>query len=154
MAILLLNLLLLASWTLAQSVAPALPSASSCVKRSIIVYTSDSFTYFATSVGTSSFPSMPTFCANISVSTVVTTQRASTVTVYSQATSAQQSAGSQTSIDPIITDNGFEDGTSSPFNSSSSGSSVTAEVVQGGIYQPHAGDNYLHVGTTERSSPS
>ncbi|KAH0278399.1 hypothetical protein KCU91_g2498, partial [Aureobasidium melanogenum] len=147
----LLPLVLLASWTLAQSVAPALPSPSSCVKRSIIVYTSDSSTYFATNVGTSSFPSTPIFCPNASVSTVVTTQPGSTVTVYSQATSAQQSADSQTSIDPIITDNGFEDGTSSPFNSSS-GSSVTAEVVKGGRYEPHAGNNYLLISFNETSA--
>ncbi|KAI4721295.1 hypothetical protein E4T48_02415 [Aureobasidium sp. EXF-10727] len=135
--------LLLVSCVVAQSVAPALPTSNSCVKRSIIVYTSDSSTYFVTDVGTSSSPSTPTLCANASVSTVLTTQPASTVTVYSQATSAQQSAGSQTSLNPVLTDNSFEDGTSSPFNSSSSGPSVTAEVVQSGVYEPHTGDSYL-----------
>lgn len=84
MAVSLLNLLVLASWTLAQSVAPALPSASSCVKRSIIVYTSDSSTYLVTDVGTSTFLSTPTFCFNASVSTVITTQPASTVTTKPQ----------------------------------------------------------------------
>ncbi|KAG9746257.1 hypothetical protein KCU73_g7668, partial [Aureobasidium melanogenum] len=149
MAVSLLNLLLLASCAFAQSVAPALPSLSCCIKRSIIVYTSDSSTYLVTDIGTSTFPSTPTFCSNVSVSTVITTQPASTVTVYSQATSAQQSAGSQTSVDPVITDNSFEDGTSDPFNSSSSGSSVTSEVVQGGIYEPHTGKSYLLISFNE-----
>ena len=148
MAVSLLKVLLLASVALAQSIAPALPSVSSCVKRSIIVYTSDSSTYFVTDVGTSTFPSTPTFCANASVSTAITTQSASTVTVYSQATSAQQSAGPQTSVNSVITDNSFEDGTSSPFNSSSSESSVTAEVAQSGVYEPHTGNSYLYVDIT------
>jgi hypothetical protein len=131
--------LVLVSCAFAQSVAPALPSSNSCVRRSVIVYTSDSSTYFVTDVGTSS----PTFCAPTSVSTIITTQPASTVTVYSQATSAQQSAGSSAPANPVLTDDGFEDGTNSPFNSSASTSSVAAEVVQGGVYEPHTGDSYL-----------
>ncbi|KAI4730315.1 hypothetical protein E4T49_01780 [Aureobasidium sp. EXF-10728] len=145
MVMLVFSFLLLVSCAVAQSVAPALPTSNSCVERSIIVYTSDSSTYFVTDVGTSSFASTPTLCANASVSTVLTTQPASTVTVYSQATSAQQSTGSQTSVNPVLTDNSFEDGTSSPFNSSSSGPSVTAEVVQSGLYEPHTGDSHLLV---------
>jgi hypothetical protein len=143
MAASLFSCLLLVLSAYAQSIAPALPSSNSCVKRSVIVYTSDSSTYFVTDVGTSSFPSTPTFCANASVSTVVTTQPASTVTVYSQATSAQQSAGSQPLVDPVITDNSFEDGAASPFNFSSSSSSITAKVAENGIYEPHSGDSYL-----------
>ncbi|THW06570.1 hypothetical protein D6D26_01470 [Aureobasidium pullulans] len=153
----LFTLLLLASCAFAQSFVPAFESSTSsnsCVKRSVIVYTSDSSTYFVTDIGTSSFPSTPTFCANASVSTVtstvsgpaqtvVATQSASTVTVYQQATSALQSAGTQPSVDPILTNNSFENGTSSPFNSSTSTSSVWAEVVQAGVYQPRTGDSYL-----------
>jgi hypothetical protein len=135
--------LVLVSCAFAQSVAPALSSSNSCVRRSVIVYTSDSSTYFVTDVGTSSHPSTPTSCANASVSTFVTTQPASTVTVYSQATLAQQSAGSSAPANPVLTDDGFEDGTNSPFNSSASTSSVAAEVVQGGVYEPHTGDSYL-----------
>jgi hypothetical protein len=132
MAVLFFSCLLLVSCAFAQSVAPALPSSNTCVKRSIIVYTSDSSTYFVTDVGTSSFPSTPTFCANASVSTVVTTQPASTVTVYFQ-----------TPSDPVLVNNGFENGTASPFNSSASTQSITAAVVQSGVYEPHTGDNYL-----------
>lgn len=91
MAVLLFSCLLLVSCAFAQSVAPALPSSNSCVKRSVTVYTSDSSTYLVTDVGTSSFPSTPTYCANASVSTVITTQLASTVTIYSQAASASTS---------------------------------------------------------------
>ena len=200
MAVLLFSRLLLVSCAFAQSVAPALPSSNSCVKRSIIVYTSDSSTYLVTDVGTSSFPSIPSLCANASVSTVVTTQLASTVTiysqaafaltscveasaftltttqqasavtiysqatltqasctnasistivatqpastvtVYSQATPAQQSA---TPVDPVLANNSFEDVAASPFNFSASSTSITAEVAQNGIYEPHSGDSYL-----------
>ena len=157
LAMSLFTLLLLASCAFAQSFVPPFESSASsnsCVKRSVIVYTSDSSTYFVTDIGTSSFPSTPTFCANASVSTVtstvsgpaqtvVATQSASTVTVYQQATSALQSAGTQPSVDPILTNNSFENGTSSPFNSSTSTSSVWAEVVQAGVYQPRTGDSYL-----------
>lgn len=157
LAMSLFTLSLLASCAFAQSFVPPFESSTSsnsCVKRSVIVYTSDSSTYFVTDIGTSSFPSTPTFCANASVSTVtstvsgpaqtvVATQSASTVTVYQQATSALQSAGTQPSVDPILTNNSFENGTSSPFNSSTSTSSVWAEVVQAGVYQPRTGDSYL-----------
>ena len=143
MAASLFSCLLLVLSAYAQSIAPALPSSNSCVKRSVIVYTSDSSTYFVTDVGTSSFPSTPTFCANASVSTVVTTQPASTVTVYSQATSNLLSASSQAPVNPVIADNSFETGAASPFNFSASSTSVTAQVAQNGIYEPHSGDSYL-----------
>ncbi|KAI5248909.1 hypothetical protein E4T43_01161 [Aureobasidium subglaciale] len=144
----LFTLLHLVSCAFAQSFVPAFDSgtrSNSCIKRSVMVYTSDSSTYFVTDVGTSSFPSTPTFCANVSVSTVTATQPPSTVTIYPQTTSAQESAGSQPSINPILTNNSFENGTASPFNSSSSVYSVTAEVVQSGVYEPHTGDSYLQV---------
>jgi hypothetical protein len=143
MAASLFGRLMLVACTFAQSVAPALPSSNSCVKRSVIAYTSDSSTYFVIDVGTSSFPSTPTFCANASVSTVVTTQPASTVTVYSQATSDLLSASSQAPVNPVIADNSFETGTASPFNFSASSSSITAKVAENGIYEPHSGDSYL-----------
>ncbi|KEQ73249.1 hypothetical protein M436DRAFT_46586 [Aureobasidium namibiae CBS 147.97] len=175
MVVLLYICLLLVSCAFAQSIAPALSSSNSCVKRSVIVYTSDSSTYLVTDVGTSSFPSTPTYCANASVSTVITTQQASTVTIYSQTTltqasctntsistivatqpastvtvysqapSAQQSA---TPVDPVLANNSFEDVAASPFNFSASSTSITAEVAQDGIYEPHSGDSYLYVGST------
>lgn len=88
MAVLLFSCLLLVWCSFAQSIAPALSSSNSCVKRSIIIYTSDSSAYLVTDVGTSGFPSTTTFCANASVSTFITTQPASTVTVYTPATTA------------------------------------------------------------------
>jgi hypothetical protein len=127
----------------AQSIAPALSTSNSCVKRSIIVYTSNSSTYFVTDVGTSSFPSAPTFCANVSVSTVVTTQPDSTVTVYSQAILDQQPASTQAPVSPVIADDSFEGGSASLFNTSASSPNVTAGVDTGGIYAPHSGDSYL-----------
>lgn len=143
MAASLFSCLLLVSCAFAQSIAPVLSNSNSCVRRSVIVYTSDSSTYFVTDVGTPTFLSTPTLCANASVSTVITTQPASTVTVYSQVTSARQPTGSQTPVDPVLTNNSFEDGSASPFNSSASSSSITAEVIQGGVYEPHTGDSYL-----------
>ena len=200
MAVLLYSCLLLVSYAFAQSVAPALSSSNSCVKRSVILYTSDSSTYLVTDVGTSSFPSTPTFCANASVSTLTSTQPASTVTIYSQATLAQTSCSnvslptltttqqastvtiysqatleqalctnasvstivatqpastvtvypqatsaqqSATPVDPVLANNSFEDVAASPFNFSASSTSVTAEVAQNGIYEPHSGDSYL-----------
>jgi hypothetical protein len=135
--------LVLASCAFAQSIAPVLSTSNSCVKRSVIVYTSNSSTYFLTDVGTSSLPSTLTFCANASISTVVTTQPASTVTVYSQATSDQQPASSQAPVDPIIANTSFEAGAVSQFDSSASSPNITAAVDNGSIYAPHSGDNYL-----------
>jgi hypothetical protein len=143
MVVSLFSSLVLVSCALAQSIVPALSTSNSCVKRSIIVYTSNSSTYFLTDVGTSSIPSVPTFCANALISTVVTTQPASTVTIYSQATSDQQSASSQAPVSPVIADDSFEGGSASQFNTSASSPNVTAGVDTGGIYAPHSGHSYL-----------
>jgi hypothetical protein len=122
-----LGFLLLASSALAQTLGPG----------SVLVYTSDSSTYFVTDVGTTTLGASPTFCPNVSISILTSTvyEPAFTVTVQ-QKPSAQPT-------DTIIANNGFENGTSSPFNSSASSSSVSAEVVQSGPYQPRTGDNYL-----------
>jgi hypothetical protein len=55
------------------------------------------------------------------------------VTVYSQATSDQQSASSQAPVNPVIADNSFEAGAASPFDFSASSSSITAKVAENGI---------------------
>jgi hypothetical protein len=125
-----LDFLLLASSALAQSFGPG----------SVLVYTSDSSTYFVTDVGTTKFGSSPTFCPSVSISVLTSTvyEPRSTVTIQ-QPSSAQQTTGTNV----ILTNDGFENGTSSPFNSSASSSSVSAEVVQSGPYQPRTGDNYL-----------
>lgn len=77
--------------------------------------------------------------------TIVATQSASTITIYQQATSAQPSDGSQPTGNAMVSDNSFENGTSSPFNTSASVPSIWAEVVQSGPYQPRSGDSYLCV---------
>ena len=90
-----------------------------CVKRSAFIYTSASSTYVVTDIGI--LASTPTFCVNVS-----------TVTVYQQQYTA-----------PVI--NGFEAGNANGFNTSSSSSGVTAEVVgtDTGPLQPYSGDSYL-----------
>jgi hypothetical protein len=125
-----LGFLLLASSAIAQLLGPG----------SVLVYTSDSSTYFFTDVGTTTLGASPTFCPNVSISVRTTTvyEPRSTVTIQ-QPSSAQQT----TSTNVVLTNDGFENGTSSPFNSSASSSSVSAEVVQSGPYQPRTGDSYL-----------
>ena len=121
---LLFPLLLLASWTAAQS----LVESNTCLKRSVHVYTAGSSTYVVTNLGSTSLAAAPTYCANASTLTV--DAPAATVTVYSESTSA-------------LTNNGFEEGTDTPFNSSSSGPQVSAQVAQGGAIQPYSGNSYL-----------
>ncbi|THW47873.1 hypothetical protein D6D21_03227 [Aureobasidium pullulans] len=184
---LLFAVLLLASCTFAQSIIspPQNSSSNTCVKRSVLVYTSDSSTYFVTDIGTTSLVSSPTYCPNVSVSTltstvfgstivesaptvtiyqppstvsgsdrtIVATQSASTITIYQQATSAQPSDGSQPTGNAMVSDNSFENGTSSPFNTSASVPSIWAEVVQSGPYQPRSGDSYLLITFNDTASP-
>lgn len=129
----LLGFLLLVSSALAQSLGSG----------SVLVYTSDSSTYLVTDIGTTTLGAGPTFCPNVSIATLTSTiyEPTFTVTVKQQPPSTQQTSGATT----VLTNNGFENGTSSPFNSSASSSSVSAEVVQSGPYQPRTGDNYLWV---------
>ncbi|THV84156.1 hypothetical protein D6D29_03349, partial [Aureobasidium pullulans] len=85
--------------------------------------------------------------------TIVATQSASTITIYQQATSAQPSDGSQPTGNAMVSDNSFENGTSSPFNTSASVPSIWAEVVQSGPYQPRSGDSYLLITFNDTASP-
>lgn len=126
-----LTVLLLVSCTVAQSFVPG----------SVLVYTSESSTNLVTDVGTTTLQADPTFCPNISTSILTSTvfEPTLTITLNQPTTSTSQSA----SI--IVTNNGFENGTSIPFNTSASTSSISAEVVQGGPYQPRTGDDYLYV---------
>ena len=109
---------------------------------SVLVYTSDSSTYFVTDAGTTTLEASLTICPNISQTVLTSTvfEPTLTITVNQQTSSAQQ----PTSTNTVVTNNGFENGTSIPFNSSASTSSVSADVVQSGPYQPRTGDSYLY----------
>lgn len=144
------SFLFFASSVLAQSFLPAHSepgsySTNTCVKRSVLVYTSESSTYYVTDLGTS-LPTAPTFCSNASISTstvygvnhtLTTSIPASTVTVFTQASATSIASGGD-----II---GFGTDTNVPFNTSASGPGVVAEVVNGtsGPLQPYTGDSYL-----------
>ncbi|KAI7263688.1 hypothetical protein KC345_g9045 [Hortaea werneckii] len=149
---------LLASLACAQSLIPASYTDSAfhtntCLRRSVYVYTSESSTYVVTDFGTTSLAANPTYCANASISTstvyglaqtVTTALPASTVTVYQQQT-LQATLGSST-VQPaatLLADSGFEAGDENPFNTSSSGSGVSAAVVQSGPLLPFSGNSYL-----------
>ena len=126
---------------------------NTCLRRSVYVYTSESSTYVVTDFGTTSLAANPTYCANASIltstvyglaQTVTTALPASTVTIYQQqtlpatlASSAAQPAAT------VLADSGFETGNENPFNTSSSGSGVSAAVVQSGPLLPFSGDSYL-----------
>lgn len=121
-------------------------ASNTCLKRSVIVYTSETSTYIVTDLGSTGYPTAPTICANASTSiihdtttiygvnsTVTTSLKAETVTIYQ----TPLPNGGQTTAD-----NGFEDGLEALFNSSTSGV-VSAEVATAGPLQPRTGNSYL-----------
>jgi len=140
-------------------------NSNSCLKRSVFLYTSESSTYVVTDIGTTSLSATPTYCANASiiVSTVyganltvttailastllaTTVLPASTITVIQQPNLTLLPVTSTPTTGAVVADNGFETGNNSPFNSSTSSSGVSAQVVQNGtgLLQPYAGDDYL-----------
>ncbi|KAK5125233.1 hypothetical protein LTR85_000909 [Meristemomyces frigidus] len=155
-------LLLLVCYAAAQSLVEAPLSFSSgtpnsCLRRSVLVYTSESSTYVVTDMGSASFMATPTFCANVSTvygANHTITTPAATVTVYQQPSSTQQSAASTSATGTVVVaDDGFEAGNSSPFSNSSSSLDVSAQVVQAGPLQPYSGDNYLLI-TFNDTSPT
>lgn len=118
---------------------------NTCLRRTAAVYTSASQTYVITDLGSTSFAASPSFCSNITVSTS-TVYSAGTITVTEQATVPQQSAAPSASGATGIADNGFEEGSANPFNTSASAPDVAAQVAQGGQgspFQPFAGNSYL-----------
>ncbi|KAF7192237.1 hypothetical protein HII31_06269 [Pseudocercospora fuligena] len=121
-------------------------SSNTCVKRSVIVYTSESSTYFVTDIGSTSFAATSTFCPNATVSTeiVTTALPPSTITIYQQGTPSATGGGPTTS-ETVLSDTGFEGGNDTPFNSSASSPQVTASVVSSstGPLPAYDGDNYL-----------
>lgn len=85
-----LAVLLCISYAVAQSVIQSLSSSDSCVRRSIIIYTSDSSTYVVTDLGSTSLGSFPG-CPSGSVTTstvygtnytITTSYSPSTITVF------------------------------------------------------------------------
>lgn len=129
------------------------PRTNTCLRRTVAVHTQGSATYVVSNLGSTSFPVTPTLCANVSISTVYgpnqTVTKAlppSTITVYQQPT---------TPGPIVITDSGFENGQSSPFNSSASGPQVSAQVAQAGTGQPlqhYSGHSFLCVTSDEHST--
>ncbi|KAI7184454.1 hypothetical protein KC363_g7696 [Hortaea werneckii] len=158
----------LASLACAQSLIPTSYTDSAfhtntCLRRSVYVYTSESSTYVVTDFGTTSLAANPTFCANASVSTstvyglaqtITTALPASTVTVYQQQTlpTILDSPTAQPAA-TVLADSGFEAGNENPFNTSSSGSGVSAAVVQSGPLLPFSGDSYLLITFDDPTSP-
>lgn len=144
-----ITVLVLVSYAFAQSLISSSEGNSrsnTCLRRSVLVYTQDSSTYVVTNLGSTSFTAAPTFCPNVSVSTstifgsnrtVTKALPASTVTVYDQSISTPSSAST------VITDDGFENGDSNPFNTTASSPQVTAQVAQSGPLQPYSGNSYL-----------
>ncbi|KAI7361733.1 hypothetical protein KC354_g7848 [Hortaea werneckii] len=158
----------LASLACAQSLIPTSYTDSAfqtntCLRRSVYVYTSESSTYVVTDFGTTSLAANPTYCANASVSTstvfglaqtVTTALPASTVTVNQQQTlpTILDSPTAQPAA-TVLADSGFEAGNENPFNTSSSGSGVSAAVVQSGPLLPFSGDSYLLIAFDDPTSP-
>ncbi|RMY75462.1 hypothetical protein D0863_02567 [Hortaea werneckii] len=139
-------------------------SSNSCLRRSVLVYTSDSETYVVTDVGSTDFRATQTYCPNATVSTstvygvnqtITTSLPASTITILQAATSlppfGTPSAPSSTLV--VVASSGFEDGTENDYNTSSSDPGATAAIVQDGPFQHNSGSSYLLI-TFEESNPS
>ena len=145
-----LNVFLLFSHAFAQSLVQreeSITRSNTCLRRSVLLYTSNAETWTITDLGSTSFPAAPTLCPNVSVSTSVvygsnrTVTRAlpaSTVTITEQSSATGVPAGSSGSM--VI---GFDDGTGNPLNGTSSSPQVSAAVAQSGPLQPYSGDSYL-----------
>ncbi|KAK5170512.1 uncharacterized protein LTR77_005100 [Saxophila tyrrhenica] len=133
------------------------PQSNTCLRRTLAVYTSASETYVVTDLGTTSFAAPPSFCPNVSVSTSTSTViRQNTITITEQNAPAEPSPTQSDDGASTVADAGFEDGDANPFNTSSSGPEVTAQVAQGGQgmpLQPYAGDSFLLI-TFNNSGPS
>ncbi|KAI7287662.1 hypothetical protein KC345_g455 [Hortaea werneckii] len=154
------------AFAIAQSYYPESSSLSSnsCLRRSVLVYTSDSETYVVTDVETTEFRATQTYCPNATVSTstvygvnqtITTSLPASTVTIFQGPTSLEPAGTSSapSSTPFVISGSGFEDGIGSDYNTSSSNPGATAAIVQDGPFQPNSGSSYLLI-TFEESNPS
>ncbi|KAI5359800.1 hypothetical protein Slin14017_G093610 [Septoria linicola] len=99
---------------------------NTCLKRSVIAYTSESTTYLY--LRTTSLPATPSYCANVTTETLLSTVYGSNITVT---TTIDQQATTTPSIAPesVTMDYDFELG--------------TAEVATTGPLPPYSGDSYL-----------
>ena len=129
-------------------------SSNSCLRRSVLVYTSDSETYVVTDVGSADFRATQTYCPNATVSistvygvnqTITTALPASTITIFQAPTSLApvETPSAPASTPVVVASSGFEDGTGSDYNTSSSDPGATAAIVQNGPFQPNSGTSYL-----------
>ncbi|KAI7328119.1 hypothetical protein KC315_g6803 [Hortaea werneckii] len=163
---LLIPTLHLVTFAIAQSYYPEPSdlSSNSCLRRSVLVYTSDSETYVVTDAGSTDFRATQTYCPNATVSTstvygvnqtITTSLPASTITII-QAPTSPPPAGTSfapSSTPIVVASSGFEDGTENDYNTSSSDPGATAAIVQDGPFQPNSGSSYLLI-TFEESNPS
>ncbi|KAI7228811.1 hypothetical protein KC330_g7744 [Hortaea werneckii] len=139
-------------------------SSNSCLRRSVLVYTSESETYVVTDVGSTDFRATQTYCPNATVSTstvygvnqtITTALPISTITIVQAPTSPPPTGTSfaPSSTPVVVASSGFEDGTGNDYNTSSSDPGATAAIVQDGPFQPNSGSSYLLI-TFEDSNPS
>ncbi|KAI7633687.1 hypothetical protein KC343_g2795 [Hortaea werneckii] len=156
----------LVTFAIAQSYYPESPnlSSNSCLRRSVLVYTSDSETYVVTDVGSTDFRATQTYCPNATVSTstvygvnqtITTALPASTITIFQAPTSLApvETPSAPASTPVVVASSGFEDGNGSDYNTSGSDTGATAAIVQDGPFQPNSGSSYLLI-TFEESNPS
>lgn len=113
---------------------------NTCLKRSVIAYTSESTTYLY--MGTTSLPATPSYCANVTTETLLSTIYGSNITVT---TTIDQQPTIAPSVAPesVVVDYDFELGSELPFEGSASGPSIAAEVATAGPLSPFSGDSYL-----------
>ncbi|USW58342.1 hypothetical protein Slin15195_G116610 [Septoria linicola] len=106
---------------------------NTCLKRSVIAYTSESTTYLY--LRTTSLPATPSYCANVTTETLLSTVYGSNITVT---TTIDQQATTTPSIAPesVIVDYDFELGSELPFDGSAAGPSIAAEVATAGPLSP------------------
>lgn len=104
-----------------------------CAKRSAVFYTSGSSTYVV-----SPWPSSAATSVSNPACSVTATLPPVTTTVYASSPTASQPG-------ETVVNESFENGTSIPFQTSTSSSNVSAQVAQGGPVAPNSGANYLYV---------
>ncbi|RMY22458.1 hypothetical protein D0867_02699 [Hortaea werneckii] len=125
-----------------------------CLRRSVLVYTSDSETYVVTDAGSTDFRATQTYCPNATVSTstvcgvnqtITTSLPTSTITIFQAPTSPPPAGTSSApaSTPDVVASSGFEDGTGNDYITSSSDPRATAAIVQDGPFQPNSGSSYL-----------
>ncbi|RMY62887.1 hypothetical protein D0865_00195 [Hortaea werneckii] len=139
---LLIPTLHLVTFAIAQSYypEPSNLSSNSCLRRSVLVYTSDSETYVVTDAGNYHHSSS---CLDNN----------ETITQAPASLSPVGTPSAPSSTLAVVASSGFEDGTGNNYNTSGSDTGATAAIVQDGPFQPNSGSSYLLI-TFEDSNPS